>query len=279
MSAERIWHKIFFELRIFSRKVLRNFPSNCWAFISWVGKSLAKFPPNSCKNKNSLPLKKGMHRRASAEAQGEVIPITDAESGREKNDVFHCRIRSAGMLAGNLSLHDYRYRVSFEYQLISQKRLFVQKSRDFLSLANSENLPGKEGNNAQKSKRFLAKRKKQGIPKKARKGRSGLFHWEKRNASKMHQKCVRNSSKMRGAHFSVELKVRLEGYGYNLFCSHSSRCLAALVWQYFEEAFCAPKVRLKWYSFKGFPLIALIARGGGGAWGAGRLSAGNLGGG
>ena len=50
---------------------------------------------------------------------------------------------------------------------------------------------------------------------------------------------------------SVEPKVRLQGYGYNPFCSHSSRCLAVLVWQYFEEAFCAPKVRLKWYGFKG----------------------------
>ena len=28
---------------------------------------------------------------------------------------------------------------------------------------------------------------------------------------------------------SVELKVRLQGYGYNPFCSHSSRCLAVLV--------------------------------------------------
>ena len=52
---------------------------------------------------------------------------------------------------------------------------------------------------------------------------------------------------------SVEPKVRLQGYGFNPFCSHSSRCLAVLVWQYFEEAFCAPKVRLKWYGFKGFP--------------------------
>ena len=51
----------------------------------------------------------------------------------------------------------------------------------------------------------------------------------------------------------VEPKVRLQGYGYNPFCSHRSRCLAVLVWQYFEEAFCAPKVRLKWCGFKGFP--------------------------
>ena len=28
---------------------------------------------------------------------------------------------------------------------------------------------------------------------------------------------------------SVEPKVRLQGYGYNPFCSHSSRCLAVLV--------------------------------------------------
>ena len=52
---------------------------------------------------------------------------------------------------------------------------------------------------------------------------------------------------------SVEPKVRLQGYGYNPFCSHSSRCLAVLVWQYFEEACCAPKVRLKWDGFEGFP--------------------------
>ena len=51
----------------------------------------------------------------------------------------------------------------------------------------------------------------------------------------------------------LEPKVRLQGYGYKPFCSHSSRCLAVLVWQYFEEAFCATKVRLKWYGFKGFP--------------------------
>ena len=50
-----------------------------------------------------------------------------------------------------------------------------------------------------------------------------------------------------------------QGYGYSLFCSHSPRCLKAPLWQYFEEAFCAPKAQLKWYSFKGFPLIALIA--------------------
>ena len=52
---------------------------------------------------------------------------------------------------------------------------------------------------------------------------------------------------------SVAPKVRLQGYGYNPFCSHGSRCLAVLVWQYFEEAFCAPKGRLKWYGFKAFP--------------------------
>ena len=57
----------------------------------------------------------------------------------------------------------------------------------------------------------------------------------------------------RGHPTSVEPKVRLEGYGYDRFCSHSSRCLAVLVWQYFEEAFCAPKVRLKRHGFKGFP--------------------------
>ena len=50
---------------------------------------------------------------------------------------------------------------------------------------------------------------------------------------------------------SVEPKARLQGYGYNLFCSHRSHRLEVLVLQCFEVAFCAPKVRLKWYGFKG----------------------------
>ena len=55
-------------------------------------------------------------------------------------------------------------------------------------------------------------------------------------------------------HFSVEPKVRLQVYGYNPFCSHSSRCLAVLVWQYCQGSFlCTQSTRLKWYSFKGFP--------------------------
>ena len=57
----------------------------------------------------------------------------------------------------------------------------------------------------------------------------------------------------RGISHWNSLKVRLQGYGYDPFCSHSFGWLAVLVWQYFEEAFCAPKVRLKWYGFKGFP--------------------------
>ena len=69
------------------------------------------------------------------------------------------------------------------------------------------------------------------------------------NLSSGHAEGSRNPERNK----SVEPKVRLQGYGYNPFCSHSSRCLAVLVWQYFDEAFCAPKVRLKWYGFKGFP--------------------------
>ena len=58
---------------------------------------------------------------------------------------------------------------------------------------------------------------------------------------------------------SVEPKVQLRGYGHNLFCSHSSRCLEILVWQYFEEAFCAPKYGWSGTVSRAFPLIALIA--------------------
>ena len=38
--------KIFFVLRNFSRKILRSFPRNVWAFILWVRKNPAKYPPN-----------------------------------------------------------------------------------------------------------------------------------------------------------------------------------------------------------------------------------------
>ena len=38
--------KYFFELRIFIRKTLRNFPRICCAFILWVRKNPTKFPPN-----------------------------------------------------------------------------------------------------------------------------------------------------------------------------------------------------------------------------------------
>ena len=36
----------FVELRIFLRKMLRNFPRNVWAFVLWVRKNPGKFPPN-----------------------------------------------------------------------------------------------------------------------------------------------------------------------------------------------------------------------------------------
>ena len=52
---------------------------------------------------------------------------------------------------------------------------------------------------------------------------------------------------------SVEPKVWLQGYAYSLFGSHSSRCLEVVLWQCFEEVFCAPKVRLKRYGFRGVP--------------------------
>ena len=62
----------------------------------------------------------------------------------------------------------------------------------------------------------------------------------------------------------MEPKVRLQGYCYSPLCFHSFCCLETLSWQYFGEAFGAPRVRLKcpWKSFwRVFPLIALIALG------------------
>ena len=48
----------------FSRKMLRNFPRNFWAFISWVRKNPTKFSPNFPQN---LPLQNQKNnRRASA---------------------------------------------------------------------------------------------------------------------------------------------------------------------------------------------------------------------
>ena len=95
---------------------------------------------------------------------------------------------------------------------------------------------GKESKNAQKSKE---NRKM----KRARKTKK-TENWKVRVISEL----IRQSRNSRN---SVEPKVRLQGYGYSLFCSHSSRCLKVLVWQYFEEAFRAPKARLNWYGFKG----------------------------
>ena len=47
--------KIFFELRIFLRKMLRNFPRNFWAFVLWVRKNPGKFPPNFPLNLPNFP--------------------------------------------------------------------------------------------------------------------------------------------------------------------------------------------------------------------------------
>ena len=82
--------KIFFEPRIFLRKMLRNFPRNFWAFVLWVRKKpwkiASKFPTKFSK----FPCEKlkKIHRRASAGAQGErflcrlIIPQRDCEFPR-----------------------------------------------------------------------------------------------------------------------------------------------------------------------------------------------------
>ena len=49
--------KIIFELRIFLRKMLRNFPRNFWAFVLWVRKNPGKFPPNFPLNFPNFPAK------------------------------------------------------------------------------------------------------------------------------------------------------------------------------------------------------------------------------
>ena len=60
----------------------------------------------------------------------------------------------------------------------------------------------------------------------------------------------------------MEPKVRLQGYGYNPFCSHSSRCLAVLVWQSaLRKLFVHPKYGWNGTVSRAFPLIALIALG------------------
>ena len=90
--------------------------------------------------------------------------------------------------------------------------------------------------------------------------RKTLRFWKRGNAASLIPRpntffCdffLRISSDFIAISFPVESKVRLQGHGYNLFCSHSSCCLEAVLWQYFEEAVCAPKVRLKWYGFEGF---------------------------
>ena len=153
-------------------------------------------------------------------------------------------------------------------------------------------IPGNEGGNAQRKKKFLAVEKgnqrkgKEGQGTNQRKGSSrphlhevpirtkrALQSWQSGRVRRQKgQKSAISGRRLRWIvlgilqwifsffsrvfcviqQISVEPKVRLQGYGCNPFCSHSSRCLAVLVWQYFEEALCAPEVRLKWYGFKGF---------------------------
>ena len=66
--------KDFFEARIFSRKMLCNFPRNFWAFILWVQTNLAKFQPKF--PANFPPKNQKNHRRAFAGAQGEQFVIS-----------------------------------------------------------------------------------------------------------------------------------------------------------------------------------------------------------
>ena len=67
--------KIFFELRILLRKMLRNFPRNFWAFVLWVRKNPRKIPSKFPTKFSKFPCEKSkkIHRRASAGAQGEKI--------------------------------------------------------------------------------------------------------------------------------------------------------------------------------------------------------------
>ena len=53
----KLARNLFSRHEIFSRKMLWNFPRNCWAFLLWVRKNPTKFPPNfppdfSPKNQN-----------------------------------------------------------------------------------------------------------------------------------------------------------------------------------------------------------------------------------
>ena len=75
---------ISLELRMFLRKMLRNFPRKFWAFLLWVRKNPAKFPLNfmpnfPAENQNEI------HRRASAGAQAEFcwVPLPCKAPPRE----------------------------------------------------------------------------------------------------------------------------------------------------------------------------------------------------
>ena len=72
--------KMFFELRIFLRKMLRNFPRNFRAFVLWVRKNPGKFPPNFPLNFPNFPAKKNKKK------------ITDEllQERREKSFQFWC---------------------------------------------------------------------------------------------------------------------------------------------------------------------------------------------
>ena len=76
--------KIFFELRIFSRKVLQNLPRNFRAFILWVRRNPTKFPPNFPPN---FPAKTKNHRRAQKYLRN-IFTIIFLGIGR-LGDIYH----------------------------------------------------------------------------------------------------------------------------------------------------------------------------------------------
>ena len=79
--------KDFFKLRIFLRKMLRNFPRNFWAFVLWVSKKSRKIPSKFPTKFSKLPLEKTKKK------------ITDEllQERREKN-FFQSKERKRGGL-------------------------------------------------------------------------------------------------------------------------------------------------------------------------------------
>ena len=98
--------KMFLSYEFSYERKLQNFPRYFWAFILWVRKNPAKFPPNS--HQISLRKIKKNQRRASAGAQGEELFSTEPTPGHRCTSPATVALYRASPSLSSLSLQPQR---------------------------------------------------------------------------------------------------------------------------------------------------------------------------